>query len=145
MDTRRSIVNVLGGLALFGLISCGSDGSSSQSNSDLDPCVTGNKDEVLKTGDINNPSYQNVMLAFMELNGQKVRYYFDRRNDANQIILKAKGPDFCGYLLVEVKEEDAISSKLRNNSGYSGAEVEKFEFVQDGDQAYWLQAGRIID
>lgn len=140
MDIRRSLILSIGSLTLLTVLSC-----ETGSGNHIDACIESNSNETLRSDNYEDVMYQNVLLAMLEVNLGKVKYYFENRNKANQIVLKAEGPDFCGFLLVEVKDEDDISSKLQNKSGYSGAEVEKFEFTQEGDQAYWFRAGRIID
>lgn len=139
MDLRRMMTRVLGILLLsISMFSC-------SSNNTVEECLASNTNDILLKGEFDRPEYQNVMLANIEVYSQKVHYFFHRRNEHGQIVLKAVGPDFCGYLNVDVEKEDAITEKLQNNSGYSGAELEKFQFVQDGEMAIWESAGDIID
>lgn len=141
MDTRRiTRRTIAGALLAFSTWACQPNVSTDEA------CRAANTDKTLQKGEAKEPTYQNVLMAIIEQSGlEKVRYYFDRRGAKGRIVLRCEGPDFCGWLFVEVPVEDAISSLLQNESGYSGAEVEKFEFMQDGDRAIWVRAGGIID
>ena len=108
-------------------------------------CIQGNSDEVLFKGEIESPIYQNVLLAHLEAFGASARFYFLRRTAKDHLLLRVEGDSFCGLLDLAIKEEDEQSQKLQNDSGYAGAEIEKLQFEQMVDQAYWISAGRIID
>lgn len=108
-------------------------------------CIQGNSDEVLLKGQIESPIYQNVLLAHLEAFGASARFYFLRRTAKDHLLLRVEGDSFCGLLDLAIKEEDEQSQKLQNDSGYAGAEIEKLQFEQMVDQAYWVSAGRIID
>jgi hypothetical protein len=125
---------------VFAALACQPNTSSNEA------CRAANTDKTLLKGEVKEPTYQNILLAFIEQAGlEKVRYYFERRGAKGRLILRCEGPDFCGWLIVEVPKEDDITSRLQNESGYGGAEIEKLEFTQDGDRAIWLRAGAIID
>lgn len=108
-------------------------------------CIKSNSDEVLLKGEIDSPIYQNVLLAHLEAFGESARFYYLRRTAKDHLLLRVEGDSFCGFLDLAIKEEDEQSQKLQNASGYSGAEIEKLQFEQIADQAYWVSAGRIID
>lgn len=108
-------------------------------------CIQGNSDKVLLKGEIDSPIYQNVLLAHLEAFGASARFYFLRRTAKDHLLLRVEGDSFCGLLDLAIKEEDEQSQKLQNDSGYAGAEIEKLQFEQMVDQAYWVSAGRIID
>jgi hypothetical protein len=108
-------------------------------------CIKSNSDEVLLKGKVDSPIYQNVLLAHLEAFGESARFYYLRRTAKDHLLLRVEGDSFCGFLDLAIKEEDEQSQKLQNASGYSGAEIEKLQFEQIADQAYWVSAGRIID
>lgn len=108
-------------------------------------CIQGNVDEILLKGDIDSSIYQNVLLAHLEAFGESACFYFLHRTAKDHLLLRVEGDSFCGFLDLAIKEEDEQSQKLQNASGYSGAVIEKLQFEQIADQAYWISAGRIID
>ena len=108
-------------------------------------CMQSNTDEILLKGEVNTPLYQNVLLAHLEAFGESARFYFLRRTPKDHLLLRVEGDSFCGFLDLAIKDEDEQSQKLQNASGYSGAEIEKLEYDQIADQAFWVSADRIID
>jgi hypothetical protein len=136
MGTRAGLIRLLIGCAWMS--GCTPVPSEEQ-------CIKGNSDEVLLKGEIDSPIYQNVLLAHLEAFGESARFFFLRRTAKDHLLLRVEGDSFCGFLDLAIKEEDEQSQKLQNASGYSGAEIEKLQFEQIADQAYWVSVGRIID
>ena len=108
-------------------------------------CYESNTDPILAKGEVQSEEYRNTMLAYLESYGDKTRYYFEERNEKNELVVKAEGPDFCGFMLVEVTQEDAMSTKLQNNKGYSSAELLGLHYRMEDNRAYWLEVEAIVD
>ncbi|NBR82126.1 MAG: hypothetical protein EBT52_00200 [Flavobacteriia bacterium] len=136
MGARTGLIRLL--IGCVWMSGCTSAASEKQ-------CRQGNSDEILLKGEIGSPIYQNVLLAHLEAYGESAHFYFLRRTPKDHVLLRVEGDSFCGYLDLAIQDEDEQSQKLQNASGYSGAEIQKLQFEQIADQAYWVSAGRIID
>lgn len=66
----------------------------------------------------------------------EVSYYFDsyqKEEDAEYIIVKAQGPDFCAKGHFQVRDWTGLETVQKTNGkGYTGAELVGYRFTVDG-------------
>jgi hypothetical protein len=74
--------------------------------------------------------YQAEIQRLVSENAGEVHFYFDRRETVGEktfLTLDCFSKNFCGKLFLLVEQEDALSSRLQNRSGYSGAKLSGLE------------------